>query len=65
MNRTLPYITAALLGMAAVSVGAQTKVIPREFKSVSVTVEAIDSSARYVTVKKPDGLNRRSTFPRR
>jgi Cu/Ag efflux protein CusF len=51
------YFAAALLAMAAVSLGAQTKVIPREFKSVTVTVEAIDTAARYVTVKKPDGQN--------
>jgi Cu/Ag efflux protein CusF len=57
MNKTIPYITAALLGVAAVSVGAQTKVIPREFKSVTVTVEAIDTAARYVTVRKADGQN--------
>ena len=57
MNKKTPYLSAALLGMAAISVGAQTKVIPKEFKSVTVTVEAIDTSARYVTVKKPDGMN--------
>jgi hypothetical protein len=43
--------------MTAVPVGAQTKVITGEMKTVTVTVEAIDSTARHVTVKKPDGLN--------
>jgi hypothetical protein len=36
---------------------AQTKVIPGEMRTTSVTVEAIDASARSVTVKKPDGLD--------
>ena len=56
MNKATMYI-ATLLAITTASVGAQTKVIPREFKSVTVTVEAIDASARYVTVMKPDGLN--------
>jgi hypothetical protein len=56
MKRTMTCI-AALLAVAAVSVGAQTKVVPREFKQVTMTVQAIDTANRYVTVKKADGLD--------
>jgi hypothetical protein len=64
MNKTITGIAVALLATAAVSVGAQTKVIPREFKQVSMTVEAIDTSARLLTVKKADGLDETFYVPK-
>jgi hypothetical protein len=57
MNKAIALGGAALLALTASSVGAQTKVISGEMKTASVTVEAIDHSARQVTVKKADGLN--------
>ena len=46
---------AAMLAAAAVSAGAQVKTVPGRAEKMTVTVEAIDSSRRQVTVKKPDG----------
>ena len=57
MLKTITCNVVALLAASAVSVGAQTKVIPGEMKTVTATVEAIEQSTRQVTVKKPDGTN--------
>jgi len=46
---------AAALALTAVSAGAQSKTITGETKTVTATVEAIERSAREVTVKKSDG----------
>src|SRR5262245_6250133 len=57
MFKAITPSVAVLLTATAVSVGAQTTVIPGEMKSVTATVEAIEQSTRQVTVKKPDGTN--------
>ncbi len=57
MLRAMTCSAAALLAMTAVSVGAQTKVLPGEMKMVTATVEAIEQSSRQVTVRKPDGTD--------
>jgi len=47
---------AAALAASAVSAGAQvTKTVPGRMEKITVSVEAIDSNRRQVTVKKPDG----------
>jgi hypothetical protein len=46
---------AAMLSASAVAVGAQTKTVQGKTERMTVTVEAIDSGRRQVTVKKPDG----------
>src|SRR5581483_5224667 len=47
---------AILVAASAVSAGAQvTKTVPGRTQRMTVTVEAIDSGRRQVTVKKPDG----------
>ena len=54
MNALVP----GTLVVAALAVGpllAQTKTVTGETKTVTASVEAIDSSNREVTVKKPDG----------
>lgn len=55
MVKAITSGVAALLMMAAVTIGAQTKTITGEMKTVSVTVEAIEQSTRQVTAKKTDG----------
>ena len=55
MLRAFTCSAAALFTVAAVSAGAQTKVITGETKTVTVTVESIEQSTRQVTAKKPDG----------
>jgi len=51
---TLIAVAAALVG-TAVAAGAQTKTVPGKTERVTASVEAIDSTNREVTVKKPDG----------
>ena len=46
---------AAALVLAAGSAFAQTKTLTGDTQTVTASVEAIDHSAREVTVKKPDG----------
>jgi hypothetical protein len=49
-------VALVLAAATAASLGAQmTKTIPGEEKTVTATVEAIDQTARAVTVKKADG----------
>ena len=55
MSKARTCLTAALLALTAVSANAQTKVIPGEMQTVTVSVEAIERASREVTVKKPDG----------
>jgi hypothetical protein len=57
MLRAMTCVAAALLATTAVSAGAQTKVLSGEMKTVTATVEAIESSTRQVTVRKPDGTD--------
>src|SRR6187200_2421632 len=57
MSKALTCAAAALLTIASVSLGGQTKVIPGEMKTATVTVEAIETASRQVTVKKPDGTD--------
>lgn len=57
MSRVVTFSAVTVLAFTAVAAGAQTKVIEGEMKTTTVTVEAIDHSARQLTVKKPDGLN--------
>jgi len=45
----------AVLISGAIPAAAQTKTVTGEAKTVTATVEAIDSTNRTVTVKKPDG----------
>ena len=47
--------TIATVVLAAGAVFAQTKTVTGETKTVTASVEAIDSTNREVTVKKPDG----------
>ena len=56
MNRMFAAVigVALALPLAAVALG-QTKEITGEKKHVKATVEAIESSTRSVTLKKPDG----------
>jgi len=55
-NFTVLVVAAAFVGAAAISAGAQaTKTIPGKTQRVTASVEAIDSTNREVTVKKPDG----------
>jgi hypothetical protein len=44
-----------MFAMTAVRAGAQSKTIPGETHTMTVTVEAIERSNREVTVKDPDG----------
>ena len=53
--KTFVYATAAVAALAAAPASAQTKTVTGEAKTVTASVEAIDSSNREVTVKKPDG----------
>jgi hypothetical protein len=55
MLKTITCGAAALLTATAVSVGAQSKTLPGEMKTVTATVESIERSTRQVTVKKEDG----------
>ena len=54
MNAWICGGVAAVVLMAAPA-HAQTKTVTGETKTVTATVEAIDSTNRTVTVKKPDG----------
>jgi hypothetical protein len=63
MNYAMTCSAAALLAMTAAPVAAQTRVIPGELKMITVTVEAIDQSSRYVTVKRPDGTSEKFYVP--
>ena len=55
MSKARTCLTAALLALTAVSANAQTKVIPGEMQTVTVTVETIEQKSREVSVRKPDG----------
>jgi hypothetical protein len=57
MLKAITCSAAALLTVAAVSAGAQTKVLTGEMKTVTATVETIDHSTRQVTARKPDGTH--------
>ena len=57
MSRGMTCAVAALFSMIAVPAAAQTKELPGEMKTTSVTVEAIEQSSRQVTVRKADGTN--------
>ena len=55
--RKLILSTAALFVAAAAISGAQTKTVPVTMETMSATVEAIDPTARQVTVRKEDGTH--------
>ena len=55
MSTFTTYGVAAALTLMASSVGAQTKTITGEQKTLTATVESIEAASRSVTVKKPDG----------
>ncbi len=56
MRTTLVTAGIIAMGLAAASpVGAQSKTLTGEQKTVTATVEAIEQSHRDVTLKKPDG----------
>jgi len=56
MNRVFAAIIAVVLALPLVTIAfAQTKEITGEKKTVKATVEAIETSSRSVTLKKPDG----------
>ena len=55
MQKSMFVGLAAVLVATASLAAAQTKVIEGETRTVSATVEAIDSTARTVTVRKSDG----------
>jgi hypothetical protein len=52
-----PMMFSAVTVMAALAsaAGAQTKTIPGEMKTTTVTIEAVDFQHRQVTAKKEDG----------
>jgi hypothetical protein len=54
MHRTLIAVAAVAVTMTA-SLAAQTKTIQGETRTVSATIEGIESSARQLYLKKPDG----------
>ena len=53
--KTLTICSALVLTLAASWLAAQSKTITGTMKTVTATVEAIESQSRTVTVKKPDG----------
>ena len=55
MQKSMFVGLAAVLVATASLAAAQTKVIEGETRTVSATVEAIDTTARTVTVRKSDG----------
>ena len=55
MNTFTTCTVAAALTLVASSVGAQTKTITGEQKTLTATIESIEAASRSVTVKKPDG----------
>jgi Cu/Ag efflux protein CusF len=56
MRATLPLTLAVLLSLPAAAAYAQvTKTVTGEVKTMTGTVEAIETSSREVTVKKADG----------
>src|SRR5689334_1402016 len=64
MNRlAICALAAAGLTLSAGPLGAQTKTIQGEAKTITVTVEALEHSTREVTVKKPDGTYDVFYFP--
>jgi hypothetical protein len=57
MSKAIAISAAALLTLATISVWAQTKVLQGEMKTVTATVEAIETASRQVTARKPDGTD--------
>ena len=55
MSKARMFVATALLGLTAVTANAQTKVLPGEMQTVTVTVETIEQKSREVSVRKPDG----------
>ena len=56
MSKAITCSAVALAVLKTAALGAQTKVLPGgELKVVTVTVEAIETSAREVTARKADG----------
>jgi len=55
MNSLLMYGAAAALAVAVHAEAQVTKTVPGEMKTMTLTVEAIETSTRTLTVKKPDG----------
>lgn len=56
MSTAMTCSALAFAALTAATLGAQTKVLPGgELKTVTVTVEAIETSTREVTVRKADG----------
>jgi hypothetical protein len=55
MNTFTTGMVAAALTVMAAPLGAQTKTITGETKTMSATIESIESASRSVTVKKTDG----------
>ena len=57
MSKAIEISAAELLTLATISVWAQTKVLQGEMKTVTATVEAIETASRQVTARKPDGTD--------
>ncbi len=55
MNAWMHAAASAAIVLAGVSAQAQTKTVTGETKTITATVEAIESASREVSVKKPDG----------
>jgi hypothetical protein len=63
MNRLAIGGAAAWLLAASTLVGAQSRTVQGEMKTMTVTVEAVEQSRREVTVMKPDGMYEVLYFP--
>jgi hypothetical protein len=55
MNRVTMYGVAVLVVAAAAAPGAQTKTVQGESRTLTATVESIETARRSLTVKKSDG----------
>lgn len=62
MKRLIGSLLAVAVG-TAITAQAQTKVIPGEMKTATVTVEAVEASSRTLTLKKEDGSYVTMTVP--
>lgn len=55
MNKLVMMTAATLFSSIAISAAGQVKTVEGKTETTTVSVEAIDSARRQVTVKKPDG----------
>ena len=62
MKRLIGSLIAVAVG-TVITAQAQTKVIPGEMKTATVTVEAVEAASRTLTLKKEDGSYVTMTVP--